>query len=102
MNLKELKSLINECILEVLNDSSNMIKMCADCQKEYHLDDMVKGLNVSHGICPRHAVEMMNNMGLTNFTEKELSQKHPDSVSLDLSNPKNLELKKQELLNARN
>jgi len=41
-------------------------------------------------------------MGLTNFTEKELSQKHPDSVSLDLSNSKNLELKKQELLNARN
>lgn len=100
MNLKKIKAIIKECIFEVLNES-NVIKMCADCQKEYHLDDMVKGLNVSHGICPRHFLETMNNMGISKFTEKELLEKHPESASLDLSKPENLELKKQELIAAK-
>jgi len=76
---------------------NEMIRMCANCQQEYGLD--TKGLPVSHGICNRHAVEMLKNYGFEDAASDFTSASEKDV--LDLSNAENFAKKKAELDAAR-
>lgn len=46
----------------------SFIRICANCQKEFpEVDSAVKGsldrINFSHGVCERHSMEMLKQMG---------------------------------------
>jgi len=77
---------------------NELIRMCANCQQEYGLD--IKGLQVSHGICNRHAVEMLKSIGAEGAA-RDFASKHSENDGLDLSDAENLTKKKAELDAAR-
>lgn len=79
-------------------ENDQIIRMCANCQQEYGLD--IKGLNVSHGICNRHAIEMLKSFGMAGAAD-DFSFKNPENDVLDLSNAETLSNKKAELDAAR-
>ena len=75
-------------------ENEQLIRMCAHCQQEHGLD--TKGLKVSHGICNRHAIEMMKSYGMDGAA-RDFAAKYSGNDVLDLSNTENLMKKKAEL-----
>lgn len=63
--------------------------LCANCQKEFGLELVAGGGTISHGICKRHAMEMLKSAGMDAAAQK-FAEKFPGKDPLDLSDPEQL------------